>query len=240
MSRRRLSGTVAAGVVLACVTAAVVATAAAGIVAAVAASVAVGCFVAHVRRHERMRRALTRTSERAVLAGTPVRLVPAGVGALVAGLWRPQIYCGRELPATLTDEELRAVVLHERAHQRARDPLRLLALAVVTPVGRLHRRGRAWLQRAVAAREIAADGYALRHGASRAALASALLKVEPLPPGPFSAFASAAELRIRALLADELPAEQHGHWRWAAAGVAVTLAVCVAGPIAFVAVLCCR
>ena len=87
-------------------------------------------------------------------------------------------------------DELRAVVHHEREHQRRRDPLwDALALG---PDPRRSRR--------VLAREIRADAAALRAGVPRAALASALLKVPSAAQGV--GFTPASEERVRALLAD--------------------------------------
>ncbi len=53
-----------------------------------------------------------------VTCGAPV--------ALCHGLWRPRILCSTGLLALLEPAELKAVLCHERAHLRRRDPLRLL------------------------------------------------------------------------------------------------------------------
>ncbi|MGH2489434.1 MAG: hypothetical protein ACRDFR_07440, partial [Candidatus Limnocylindria bacterium] len=68
--------------------------------------------------------------------------------------------------------------------------------------------GRAWLTRQMAALEIAADRHALAQGASRGALARALLRLQPLENagGVGIGFATAADLRLQALLGETLEA----------------------------------
>lgn len=154
-------------------------------------------------RHRRLARRLMATTRPERLVGLPVRVGAVGGAAFAAGLGRPAIFCDERLLATLTGEELLAVTLHERAHQLARDPLRTAALATVTPFVRMSSPGAAWLERLAARREIAADRFALSHGASRTAIASALLKVGRLEPAVVPGFAPAVDLRLRALLDEE-------------------------------------
>jgi beta-lactamase regulating signal transducer with metallopeptidase domain len=52
----------------------------------------------------------------------------------VVGLWKPQILLPERLLSTLSDQELRAVVIHEDAHRRRRDPLRTLVYRMSTAV----------------------------------------------------------------------------------------------------------
>lgn len=210
------------------------------VVATALALPALAWFGCQAYQHQKVGVALRRHSEPSMLADTPVRLLPADRSAFVSGLWRPHIYCSRHLDVTLTDDELRAVLLHERAHQRSRDPLRLLLVGSVTPLARLHRRGRVWLERVAAMREVAADRYALEHGASRRALASALLKLEPVPSGPLAGFATAAELRVRALLADD-PAVvfRPARIRWVLMGGAAAAGYCLSMWRPLVEALCC-
>jgi len=47
--------------------------------------------------------------------------------AFTAGLWRPVIFVAQEVAQRLPREELSAVIAHEDAHRRRRDPLRLPA-----------------------------------------------------------------------------------------------------------------
>lgn len=48
-----------------------------------------------------------------------------GAPAFTAGLWRPVIFVARDLARVLPANELAAVIAHEDAHRRRRDPLRL-------------------------------------------------------------------------------------------------------------------
>ncbi len=96
--------------------------------------------------------------------------------AFCAGLVRPRVYVSSGALALLDDAALRAVLEHELAHARRRDPLRLAcgrvlarALFYVPGMGELHRR-----QLALA--ELSADECALAASPrNRAALARAML-----------------------------------------------------------------
>lgn len=154
-------------------------------------------------RHVRLASALRRDSVPGDCHGISLRWRAWQPGAAVAGLRRPQIYCHPALATSLTRGELAAVLLHERHHQLRRDPLRLLLLAAVAPVARLVPGGRSWLARRTAAIEVAADRFALGHGAARRDLAGALLKIGSTVPAPAAAFGAATDLRLRALLGEE-------------------------------------
>lgn len=169
-----------------------------GIVAAV---ISVMIMVA-VLRHVALVRGLRQCSAPTELSGMMVRMGALGDAAFVAGLGRPTIYCDARLPQELTDDELRAVLLHERAHQRALDPARLLVLGLVAPFARRFASGRQWIAVALARREIAADRYALSNGARRGELASALLKLSPVVRAHVAGFTPAVDLRLQALLGD--------------------------------------
>lgn len=166
-------------------------------------------LVEQTLRHRRLALRLRSGSMPGTHAGVGLRWRPFRSGAAVAGLRRPVIYCDPRLEDDLTDRELSAVVLHERCHQLRRDTLRLLSLAAVEPLVSLTAVGRAWTQRQRAALEIRADRFALRHGADRADLAGAVLKLgDAAPAGTAAGFASAVELRLQALVdpyEEELP-----------------------------------
>jgi hypothetical protein len=167
-------------------------------------TVLVVAILAEARRHHRLCRGLTALSRPASLAGQPVRLLPGLVAPVVAGLTRPHIFCPTDLPDRLDEDELVAVVLHERHHQLERAPARLLVLAALTPLVRRMPIGRAWLEAQRARVEIAADRYALQAGASRLALAGALVKLSPRAGASWApGFAVAADLRIAALLEEK-------------------------------------
>lgn len=153
-------------------------------------------------RHWWLVRALQQVSEPGELAGTAVRVGPLGDAAFVAGLRHPAIYCDERLVACLTPSQLDAVLLHERAHQRAMDPARLAVLGVLAPVVRRIPSGRQWLVSVTARREIEADRYALDHGASRADLAAALLAIPAMSRPQVAGFPTAVDLRLQVLLGD--------------------------------------
>lgn len=191
------------------------------VVAGLLTAVATLAFLRVWASHGWLTRQLRARSTQTEVAGTRLRLGTVGGSVFVAGLSRPTIFCDRRLLNDLDDDEISAVTLHERAHQRARDPLRSAAVAVIAPVLlRLHH-GRTWLEHRAAAREIAADRYAIAHGADRRAIASALLKVPSIGAAHAAAFAPAAELRLRALLGEE-PARPR-RWSWAAIAIGAVL-----------------
>lgn len=158
--------------------------------------------VRHARRHSRLAGELLRRARPAAIDGTDVHELAGLDGALVAGLRHPRIYCARDLASRLTPDELRAVLLHERFHQLDRAPMKMVMLLALEPFARKVRSGSAWLAARMAALEIAADRHALERGASRSALAGALLKLTPARSGLAIGFTSAADLRLRALLDD--------------------------------------
>ena len=93
------------------------------------------------------------------------------------------------------------VELERLADKLDRAPAKLVMLDAVAPLVRRFRAGRAWMVHRLAGLEVAADRYAIHHGASRAALARALIKMESLGVAQLGiGFASAADLRTRALL----------------------------------------
>lgn len=127
--------------------------------------------------------------------------------AFVYGCRRPRICLSTGLISRLSDDELAAVLYHERWHQRRRDPARLLMVRTVAAsfafVPGVHRLAE---QHAVAM-ELAADRHATTAMGSKRWLASALAKVATHdPPSAIVGFAGLAEARIAALAGDPLPA----------------------------------
>lgn len=219
----------AVGIALACAAGTMLfhASAATVPIAIAIAATAVLLFVRQAARHRRLTRGLVAITRPGKLNGIEVRLGPIHHAAFVAGLLAPRIFCDARLATELTDNELRAVTLHEQAHQVARDPLRMTLMAVIAPPARLIPSGAAWLERRAAEREIAADRTALSRGASRAAIASALLKVGRLEPAGAAGFAPAVDLRLRALLGDETFSPRPRRWGAAVAGLALGTALCL-------------
>src|SRR5437016_9182377 len=94
----------------------------------------------------------------------------------VSGVFRPKIFIGRQVAATLTPAELGAALIHEMAHVASFDNLKQFLLRT-TRVSRLADID--WTN----ASEIAADEAALARGASVLDLSSALVKVGRLGHG---------------------------------------------------------
>lgn len=102
--------------------------------------------------------------------------------AFTAGLLRPRVHVGRGLLKRLSSQECEAVLLHEAAHARRRDPLRcwlveLLFTAFSFPgafrIGAAYR----------AAREAEADAHAVTYLGDDRPLLRALSRVDALAPG---------------------------------------------------------
>ena len=155
-------------------------------------------------RHARLHRELLQRARTATLGGIEIEELAGIEGVFVAGLVRPHIFCAQGLDVDLDPDEMQAVLLHERHHQLDRAPAQLVALDAMAPVVAALHVGHVWLTRKIAGLEIAADRYALAHGASRGALARALLKLQPMgSASPIGiGFATAADLRLQALLED--------------------------------------
>lgn len=94
--------------------------------------------------------------------------------AFCAGLLRPRVYVSDAALRRLSEEELFAVVAHERHHARRRDPLRLLLARAVTRatpgLGRL-------ADRHSTVAELAADAAAIELAGAPRHLASALVSL---------------------------------------------------------------
>ncbi|MBW3658629.1 MAG: hypothetical protein KY457_08315 [Actinobacteria bacterium] len=185
-------------------------------------------FGRHALGHRRLVRGLLRHSSPATLAGVRVRLTPLRRSVFVAGLARPTIFCDDVLADDLSPSERRAVALHERAHQLSRDPFKMAAVAAVAPIVARVPSGRRWLEMVAARREIAADRYVLREGVPLSAIASALTKVSPVGLSHVAGFSPAADLRLRALLGDDVDTRRRMSWRWATVGVLVAIGACAA------------
>ncbi|MBX3187052.1 MAG: M48 family metalloprotease [Labilithrix sp.] len=145
-----------------------------------------------------------RAGVRAVRAWSLPRSGPAHV----SGLLRPRITVSKELRDVLEPAELRAVLAHEEAHARHRDPLRIWLAQILTelqwPFSGARERLRCWMR----ALELARDEEATREAnADPADLASAILKAARLSPSSGAATAALSddeaflEARVRRLLA---------------------------------------
>jgi hypothetical protein len=164
-----------------------------------------------------------------------LRLVAAaGQLAVTAGLARPYVVVSTGLVDALTGAELRAVLAHEQAHLRRRDPLRVLLARVLVAhlwflpmAGDLRRRARHGYE--LAADRDAADRY------GRSALAGALLRVVSPPIGVEAA--AVTRFADPALLESRVSQLESGHPPRPAPVAAGRALLTVAGALAFVAVV---
>ncbi len=150
--------------------------------------------------------------------------------AVTAGLMRPRVLLSSRLLDELEPPEVATVISHERAHQRRRDGLRLLAAEILSglhpPSMRHFILGHLRL-----AIEQACDEVAARQSGDRIAVAETILKMARLAgasrPIPFSvgqSFVGAdATLRVEGLLRSPLPLRP-----WIGAGASVFIGLLIA------------
>lgn len=153
--------------------------------------------------------------------------------SVTAGLIRPLVLVSTGLRSRLAPRHLEAVLAHERAHARRRDPLRLMAVALL---GAAYAPGvrRLLLSDAALACEEAADEEAARVVGDRTVVAEAIVAVERLLGSQahdlglaVGMAGCAAEVRVEALLQDPIPAEAaapHLRALWAALAAGALLA----------------
>ena len=106
------------------------------------------------------------------------RVIVIGGGeplAFCAGFLRPAVYVSRAALELLDQDEMRAVLAHERHHAARRDPLRLLVAGALASAFGMLPGLRTLRDRHAALAEIAADAAAVRSLGDPAPLASALL-----------------------------------------------------------------
>ena len=152
--------------------------------------------------------------------------------ARTAGLIRPAVIIDEAFARSLSEPELRAVVSHEEAHARHRDPLRIwiarLATDLSWPLASSGAEARfvAWAR----ALELARDAEALAHGADPHDLANAILVAaalrsahapEPSASAAIANDASFLDERIHRLLDSAPPTVRASSrclaWTWRAA-----------------------
>lgn len=154
---------------------------------------------------------LTRLAAELRIADRITYLTWGQPAACCYGFTRPHIAITAELVARLDDDELIAVLAHERQHLRRRDPVRYLALYALSAGAFMFPVATALRQRQEARIELAADRAAIAV-APRGALAGAMLAVLAAPRIPVAGVASltATEARIAQLngrnVLPELPA----------------------------------
>ena len=124
--------------------------------------------------------------------------------AFCAGLFRPYVYVTTTAAERLNSNELDAVLAHEAAHARRRDPLRRLLTRAAADVVFWFPLLRWWLRKHIENAELQADKAAIDH-AGRQGLAAAMLAAAALPPAAVPAMGGATQSRIAYLLGEDLP-----------------------------------
>ena len=166
-------------------------------------------------RSARMIRQLIHTAEAsdastAALHRSDLRVIESPMPVAVATAVGAQVLVSSAMVEALTPKLLDAVVAHEHAHLRRRDPWRRV-IAMILSAGHLPKTRRAILDDLELACEQASDEEAAQVVGSRLHVAQALLAVARLagaqpPPAMTVAFGdSSIEARVNALLADPLP-----------------------------------
>jgi Zn-dependent protease with chaperone function len=141
----------------------------------------------------------------------------------VAGVIRPRLLIDRRLLVSCSDEELRAIAAHERAHVRTYDNARRAVISAC--VGSKSASAQEWRR----ASEFAADESAAITPDRAAVLAGALVKIArlaaivPAPPLPFATIhdGGALEMRVQRLLSTNAPPACRDRRDWLLASVAV-------------------
>jgi hypothetical protein len=111
----------------------------------------------------------------AVRAGWSLLVDAAEAGTATVGLLRPRIVSAPRLPQILNDRQLEAVLEHERAHARHRDPLRIWLAQIASDLQWPWPQSRQRLQRWLLALELARDEEARAAGIEGADLAEAII-----------------------------------------------------------------
>jgi beta-lactamase regulating signal transducer with metallopeptidase domain len=146
------------------------------------------------------------------IAGVPCQVIQdRSRQAFAAGSLRPTVYVTTGAIDVLTDDELRAVLLHESHHARTRAPLRAAFVDAWLRIVRLAPPIRRRLVSRLATLETTADRFALEAGATRRQLASALVKLDS---SPGVSFAGHADARVAALVGGSIPESAGAPLEW--------------------------
>jgi len=164
-------------------------------------------------------------------------LIPSNAPlSVTAGLFRPLVLISTGLRERVCPEVLAVVVEHERAHARRRDPLRLVAAALLS-AGHLPGTRRLLLSDLALACEQAADDEAARAVGDRVRVAEAIVAVERVMGSSHAGLAAAVGMGGASTVArvEELLREQPSHLspvlRRALWGVAAVAAVLLASTL---------
>lgn len=167
-----------------------------------------------------------------IVDGTSCAVIEGGEPqAFCAGLLRPRVYLSRGALASLTADELRAVVAHERHHRRRRDPLRLLVMRALADGLFFLPALKRMSSRYASLVELAADEAAVEALGERRSLARALLRFGAAAPG--LAVAGISPERIGHLDGDRAASR----WQLSSASIALSAALAAAIVLGSLAVL---
>lgn len=188
-----------------------------------------------VRGHVRTYRAVAAMVSGVPRSGSGLLEVRAPV-SITVGLGTPRVLVSTGLRERLPAPLFQAVLAHEHAHARRRDPLRLLAVALL---GALHLPAtrRLLLADIALACEQAADEQAAREVGDRTVVAEAIVAVErllrgqPSIAGALGMAGCAAEARVTALLDEPLEAPRPRRARWLLRAALGGAALAAASPI---------
>jgi Zn-dependent protease with chaperone function len=186
----------------------------------------------------RGRRWIARVRRGAVALAPDVCLIESRAPfSVAAGLLRPRVLVASALARVLPPPQLGAVIEHERAHARRRDPLVRLAARALS-WGHLPSVRRTLLAELALASEQACDAEAARRLGDRLLVAEAILAVErllaagePAEAAELPAFGgSAVAERVGALLGSEPPVPVRGTG-WVVATALAGAALAAADPL---------
>lgn len=176
--------------------------------------------------------ALARSAAATGVSLTRLRVVVGSPNpAFTSGWWSPKIYVDADLPRQLSNQELEAVLLHEWAHVRRRDPLRQFAWRTLAAVLFWLPALRSLVEELAIEAEILADDYAARERALP--LASAILRMAgaPAPVEATVAFQrrDLVDRRVRRLAGEVTPVGFVIAWRSIVGAAAMLMTVWVSG-----------
>lgn len=142
--------------------------------------------------------------------------------AFCAGALRPRVYVTTGLLERLEAAELEAVLAHEAAHARRRDPLRRAVASGVALSFFFMPLIRWWSRHDLEQSEVKADRRAMER-VGRKPLAAALWRLDDESGlSLIPAFAGAADLRVAQILGDPLPRRRPSPWIWLLSAAGLT------------------
>nr|WP_246127551.1 M56 family metallopeptidase [Amycolatopsis rhizosphaerae] len=133
-------------------------------------------------------------------------VVAAAPSAFTAGLVRPRVSVTSAAVTALDPQELQAVLVHESAHVRRRDPLRRVLIKAATDVVFFVPALRWWGERQRESSELAADRSAIERVGRKAVAGALLATATGGAPSLTAAFDAPVAARTAQLLDDPIPA----------------------------------